>query len=75
MLRAKPPRYWRRTVKTGEFNISFIQILEGIEAGESVLLRPPTLPDKEKNRQQTENPKRHQKENKPKRDKREGKAE
>ncbi|HDP36009.1 MAG TPA: HlyD family efflux transporter periplasmic adaptor subunit, partial [Candidatus Hydrogenedentes bacterium] len=31
----------RRPVKTGEFNVSFIQIIEGLDAGESVLLRPP----------------------------------
>lgn len=65
----------RRTVKTGEFNISFIQILEGIEAGESVLLRPPTLPDKEKKQTANGESEAASKENKPKRDKREGKAE
>ncbi len=35
----------QRKVKTGEFNISFIQILEGLEAGESILLRPPDAPE------------------------------
>ena len=30
-----------RPVKTGEYNISFIEITEGLEAGESVLLRAP----------------------------------
>ena len=32
----------RRSVKTGEFNISFIQILEGLEPNESVLLLAPS---------------------------------
>lgn len=35
----------RRPVKTGEFNISFIQIIEGLEPDESVLLRPPSTPE------------------------------
>ena len=34
----------RRPVKTGEFNISFIQILEGLEPGDKVLLRSPSIP-------------------------------
>jgi len=31
-----------RPVKTGQYNISFIEIKDGLEAGESVLLRPPS---------------------------------
>lgn len=31
----------RRVVKTGELTVSFIQILEGLEEGEEVLVRPP----------------------------------
>ncbi len=31
----------RRLVKTGEYNISFIEIRDGLEAGDAVLLRPP----------------------------------
>lgn len=30
-----------RPVKTGEYNISFIEIQDGIQAGESILLQPP----------------------------------
>ncbi len=65
----------RRKVKTGEFNISFIQILEGIEAGESVLLRPPAMPDKEKSPAENGESGEAPQENKPKRGKREGKTE
>lgn len=37
-----------RIVKTGEYNISFIEIKEGLEAGESVLLRAPQSASGEK---------------------------
>jgi RND family efflux transporter MFP subunit len=45
-----------RPVKTGEYNISFIEIQEGLEAGESVLLQPPRAvrAEKEKKEEQKE---------------------
>ncbi len=36
-----------RPVTTGEYNISFIEIKDGLNAGEKVLLRPPSASDKE----------------------------
>ncbi|MHC4279881.1 MAG: hypothetical protein ACYSUJ_06980 [Planctomycetota bacterium] len=37
----------QREVQTGQYNDAFVQILSGLEAGEKVLLNPPTLTETE----------------------------
>jgi HlyD family secretion protein len=62
----------RRPVKTGEFNISFIQIVEGLEPDESVLLRPPATPESGAAKEEATEPSPEQK---PERKERKGKPE